>query len=47
MSEGVYTVAINAYVTFRGEGNSEEEYVDRIFDELLARLIVLLRNWGG
>ena len=34
MSQGVYTVAINAYVTFRGEGNSEEEYVDRIFDEL-------------
>ena len=34
MSKGVYQVAISAYITFRGEDDSEEEYVDRIFDEL-------------
>ena len=34
MCKGVYQVAISAYITFRGEDDSEEEYVDRIFDEL-------------
>ena len=33
MGKGVYQVAVEAYVTFRGEADSEEEYVDRIFDE--------------
>ena len=33
MSKDIYQVAINAYVTFRGEAKSQEEYVDRIFDE--------------
>ena len=33
VSGNIYQVAISAYVTFRGESDSEEEYVDRIFDE--------------
>ena len=33
MSGEVFEVAINAYITFRGEAESEEDFVDQVFDE--------------